>query len=567
MGAVGVGVQRAADSALLESQFSVPARRPWIATLLLVVAVVGLYFPVHSYPFINFDDRDYVYENPTVQAGLKPSTVVWAFTTYNAGNWHPLTWLSHALDCTLFGMNPAGHHIVNVLFHAIDAVLLFWVLLKATGFMGRSFMVAALFALHPINVESVAWIAERKTVLSTMFFLLALAAYRWYASRPRVGRYATVAALFAFGLMAKPQIITLPFVLLLWDYWPLERLAVRFSRFAFRQKYGADHSGEERTAKSEQRSPGEDWDAKCKERSLWWLLLEKVPLLAIAAASAVITMRAQYLARNHFERIDRAGNAILSYGLYIKRAIWPTRLALLYPHPGSSISWSKVIASGAVLLSITLLTVVLRRHRYLPVGWFWFLGTLVPMLGIVQVGIQAMADRYAYISFIGLFIMICWGAAELAKRYGAPRILLPGASVAWLLLLAILAHRQITYWQNDEALWEHTLQVTANNWLAESQLGSALAMTGKIPEGVRHFENALAINSDDSNSNMGMGIYNSMQGNFRAAVPYYEKALRDKSARSSFQLRGYLGLAKAYRALGETARSQACLQEASKLSP
>ena len=559
MGAAGISVKQEADSTLLARRISAPAHRPWAASLLLFMAVLALYYPVHNYPFINFDDRDYIYENPAVQAGLKPSTIAWAFTTYNAGNWHPLTWMSHALDCTLFGMNPAGHHAVNVLFHAIDAVLLFWVLLKATGYPGRSFVVAALFALHPINVESVAWIAERKNVLSTMFFLLALGAYHWYALRPRVGRYISVVALFALGLMAKPQIITLPFVLMLWDYWPLKRLAFRYSPFAVRQSTLSHVSGERRTAMGEERP-------SCQERSIWWLLLEKVPLLAIAGASAVITMRAQHLARNHFERIDRVGNAILSYGLYMKRAIWPTGLTVLYPHPGSSISWPKVIGVGVLLLAITLLVAFKWRQRYLTVGWFWFLGTLVPMLGIVQVGVQAMADRYAYISFIGLFIMICWGAAELAQRWSAPQILLPSASVVWLLLLAVLAHRQITLWQSDEALWKHTLQFTANNWLAESQLGSALAMTGNVPEGVRHFQNALAINPDDANSNMGMGIYYNLQGNYHESVPYYEKALRDRNARSNFKLRGYLGLAKAYRALGETAKSQACLKEASKLN-
>src|SRR5271166_112645 len=256
MGAVGVSAKQEAGASVFENRISAPARRPWIASLVLLVATITLYYPVHSYPFINFDDRDYVYENPPVQAGLNPATVVWAFTTYNAGNWHPLTWLSHALDCTLFGLNPAGPHVVNVLLHAIDAGLLFWVLLKATGFLGRSFMVAALFALHPINVESVAWIAERKNVLSMMFFLLALGAYGWYVARPRLGRYLSVAALFALGLMAKPQIITLPFVLLLWDYWPLERFTFRSSLFAFRQNRASRISGDERTANSDERSSG-----------------------------------------------------------------------------------------------------------------------------------------------------------------------------------------------------------------------------------------------------------------------------------------------------------------------
>ncbi len=544
MGAVGIGIRKEAGASAPDTRFAAPGRRVWLAGAVLILATLALYYPVHSHPFINYDDRDYVYENPPVQAGLTPSTVVWAFTSYDAGNWHPLTWLSHALDCTLFGLNPAGPHDENVLLHAIDAVLLFWVLLQATGFVGRSFMVAVLFALHPINVESVAWIAERKNVLSMMFFLLALGAYRWYVANPHTQRYVVVAALFALGLLAKPQVITFPFVLLLWDYWPLRRMFPE-------------------TPCEDSLRPG---IALSPWKTVADLVWEKFPLLAIAGISATITMHAQHRAMNSIPRLERIGNAILSYGLYIKKAIWPTDLALLYPHPGAALGWAKVAAAAVLLVIITAAVLVGRRHRYLPVGWLWFLGTLIPMLGLVQVGVQAMADRYAYISFIGLFIMICWGATELAQRYSVPAILLPSAGVVWLLLLAILAHRQISYWQNDETLWTHTLQITSRNWVAESQLGSALAMTGKVPEGVRHFENALAINPGDSNSNMGMGIYNSLQGNFRQAVPYYEKALQDKYNRSSFRLRGYLGLAKAYRALGETSKSEQCLQEASKLS-
>lgn len=519
--------------------------RPIVLSLLLVVATLALYYPVHRYPFINYDDRDYVYENPQVESGLSWTTVQWAFTTSHASNWHPVTWLSHALDCQLFGLKPAGPHDVNVLFHALNAVLLFWVLLRATGFAGRSFMVAALFALHPINVESVVWIAERKNVLSMMFFLLALGAYGWYASRPRLGRYAVVAALFALGLMAKPQIITLPCVLLLWDYWPLGRM------FA-----GKDNTNKEA-------DPAGAFPA----RSLSWLLLEKLPLLAMVAASAAITLHAQHAARMRFSRLARVGNGILAYGLYVKKAVWPTHLALLYLHAGESLNWWKVSAAGLILLAITVLVIAGRRHRYLPVGWFWFLGTLVPALGIVQVGIQSMADRYAYVSFLGLFIMICWGAADLGEHFHLPTALLPTASVAVLLVLTVITYRQIGYWQSDETLWTRTLQVTTGNWVAESQLGTALAIDGRIEQAVPHFYRALAIAPTDSDANMGLAIYQLQRGNFSDAIPYYQKVVADPAGRRGMIVNAWIGMAKAYRALGDKEKMRECLEQAKRVPP
>ncbi|HLI63845.1 MAG TPA: tetratricopeptide repeat protein [Terriglobales bacterium] len=527
---------------------------PVALSLLLIFGTFALYYPVHRHPFINYDDGDYVYENPHVKAGISWQTVKWAFTTSTASNWHPVTWLSHELDCQVFGLKPSGPHDVNVLFHALNAVLLFWVLLWATGFPGRSFMVAAIFALHPINVESVAWIAERKNVLSMMFFVLALGAYRWYAGRPRLGRYALVALLFAVGLMAKPQIITLPCVLLLWDYWPLERIAFRSSPSALRQYSPEEASGERRTANSEQRT-----------FSLSWLVVEKLPLFAIAATSAVITLHVQHGARAYFSRRVRLGNAILSYALYIQKAVWPTRLAVLYPHPGNSLSWREVFAAGFILLAITTLVIAVRRHRYLPVGWFWFLGTLVPMLGLVQVGVQAMADRYAYESLIGLFIIICWGAAELAERVRLPAVVLAGAGLAALLILALIARGQINYWQSDEALWAHALQVTTRNGIAESQLGSALAVEARVEEAVPHFYKALAIDPSNADANMGIAIYLLEKGDFQQAIPYYQRVVADHAAKTSMLVNAWVGMAKAYRALGDQVQMQECLRSARRV--
>ena len=541
-----------ADNVDQQTAISEPVSSPPVATfvrpiwlcVVLVLITVALYYPVHQHPFINYDDNDYVYENQQVRSGLSWTTIKWAFTTSTASNWHPLTWLSHATDYQLFGGNPAGHHDVNLLFHAIDVVLLFWVLLRATGSPGRSFMVAALFAVHPINVESVAWVAERKTILSMAFFLLALGAYGWYAERRSWSRYAAVAMLFGLGLMAKPQIVTFPFVLLLWDYWPLRRTS-----------FGTD-SGLE---------PSDETSSK--QQSLRSLIVEKVPLFVLAAGSAVITLHAQKTARGWFTHSSRAGNVILSYGLYIKKAVWPTDLALLYPHPGLSLNWWKVGLSAVILTSITILVLVGRRHRYLPVGWFWFLGTLVPMMGIVQVGVQSMADRYAYVSFLGLFIMICWGITEFFVWRRLPPALLGTLSAVVLLSLGLAARQQLNLWQQEELLWENALKVTDRNWVAESQLGAALAMHGNIPEAAVHFDNALAINPDDANSNLGIAIYDLQQGNFSDAIVHYQIVIRQQNIRPSYLRESYFGLARSYRALGDQQKSQDYLQKLKNLKP
>ncbi len=375
-------------------------QRPFLLAFLLMLLTLAVYNPVKRLAFVNYDDRDYVTRNIQVQSGLEWDTVQWAFSTLDAANWHPLTWLSHALDYQLFGMNPSRHHSTNLLLHALNVALLFWVLRRATGYAGRSFMVAALFALHPINVESVAWVSERKNLLSMLFFILALGAWRWYAQKPRLHRYAVVAILFALGLMAKPQIITLPFVLLLWDYWPLQRMF---------------------------RSPDLSEPSLYPPRPFSWLVVEKLPLLVLAAASACITIVAQRAGGamsglSYFPRSIRLENAVVSYVRYIDKALWPARLANFYPHPQGLLNPWQVLAAFALLLGITALVIAQRRHRYLLVGWFWFLGTMVPMIGIVHVGAQGMADRYAYLPFIGLFLMICWALADWARRFQATRM-------------------------------------------------------------------------------------------------------------------------------------------------
>ncbi len=517
--------------------------RTWTLGLLLVIATLGLYYPVNNHPFLNYDDTAYVTDNQHVRAGLDEDTVKWAFTTFHEANWHPVTWLSHALDCQLFQLHPAGHHDMNLLLHVVNVLLLFWVMYKATGFVGRSFMVAALFALHPINVQTVAWVAERKNLLSMLFFLLALGAYRWYASKPRIGPYLVVALLFALGLMSKPQVITLPCVLLLWDYWPLRRMF----------------------ASAPDSSPGRAVTL-IPPRSFFWLIVEKLPLFAIAAADAVVTMHAQKVggARNWFPRSIRVGNAFLSYARYVGKAFWPSRLALFYPHPGDTLKTLDVLAALLFLLVVTGLVIYLCRLRYLPVGWLWFVGTLVPMIGLIQVGIQAMADRYAYLSFIGLFIMICWAVADISVQQRVPSSWVAGVSIVVLLALTVTARIQLDHWGDNVTVWTHTLQVTGPNFIAENSLGVALEREAELAEAIKHFRAAVNMNPNDAASNLNVAEYDRLQGNLLACIERCKK-VPDMTQLASQKAQAYAKMALAYHALGDTARERECLEKVEQI--
>ena len=529
--------------------------RAYLLGLLLIILTVALYYPVRTHPYVNYDDTVYVTDNVHVQNGLTWDTVTWAFTTDDAGNWHPLTWLSHALDVEMYDLTPGGHHQTSMLLHALNAALLFWVLLQATGYAGRSFMVAALFAVHPVNVESVVWIAERKTVLSMTFFLLALGAWRWYAAKPHVLRYAGVAGLFALGLMAKPQIITFPFVLLLWDYWPLGRVAFRSSPFALRQKDSGEVSGEKRTANS--------------ERRFLRLLVEKLPLLAIAAASAAITMKAQgasgaVLSLGATPLSIRLSNGLVSYVKYLMNAFWPLGLAPMYPHPGDSLRAWQVYGALLLLLTITLLVVERRCRPYLLVGWLWFLGTLVPMIGLVQVGRQAMADRYAYLPLIGIFIMVCWGVAEWTAEKRLPAALLPAVSIAVLLALGIVARHQIGYWSDNVILWTHTIQVTPPNYVAQDNLGGALLAHKRLDDAVIHFREAAAIHPVDPISAFNIGFYDQEHGNLYGAIEQYKKAIILTTS-PSVKIQAWNDMGIAYRSLGNAQQARECFAAAKTL--
>lgn len=522
-------------------------RQMFVGVLLLAAVTLAVYYPVVDHPFVNFDDPLYVVDNVHIKYGLSWETVKWGFTAFEQANWHPLTWFSHALDWQIFGSGAGGHHATSVLIHVLNVVLLFWVLWQATGFAGRSLMVAALFALHPINVESVVWVSERKTVLSMTFFLLALAAYRWYARQPRMGRYCVVALLFALALMAKPQVITFPCVLLLWDYWPLQRMFAR------------EQNGPRLEAGTTVIPPADF------SRLLW----EKLPLLVLSAVSAVITVAAQRAggAFTAYPLAVRLENAIVSYAIYVRDALWPSPLAPFYPHPGGVLPAWKVLAALICLGAVTALAIIRRkRHRYLLVGWLWFLGTLVPMIGLVQVGIQSRADRYAYLSFIGLFLMVCWGVADWAEQRHLSPAWVAASSVLVVLALTVATHRQIGYWSDNVTLWSHTLEVTTGNYIAEDNLGGAFTEQGQFDEAMKHYRAALAINPSDSQATRHMAMNAQQARNLPEAIEQYKKVISltsDPRAKAEwFSNMGY-----AYGSLGNYAQAGESFRQAVELNP
>ena len=423
--------------------------------LLLALITLALYWPATHFDFINYDDPDYVIYNPPIQHGITGAGLVWAFKTRHASNWHPLTWASHMADCALYGLNPGGHHLTNLLFHAANVVLLFLVLCQWTGAPWRSALVAALFAWHPLHVESVAWVSERKDVLSAFFWLLTLAAYGRYAKGRKVF-YCLALFFFALALLSKPMVVTLPFVLLLLDFWPLKRTA----------------------------APG--------------LFVEKIPFFALAALECVATLWAQSGANSvvNFGILPfsaRVANALVSCVLYLWKMLWPVDLALPYPYSHIWTFWPAA-GAGCLLLLISAGAILrARRQPYLIVGWLWFLGTLTPVIGLAQVGIQPMADRYSYVPLIGVFIMAAWAIPGAWTRWPRPGLVLGAVAAGALGFLLAGAETQLQYWRNSVALFSHTVAVTRNNILAEYNLAEALARQGDEAEAVVHYQRVLAI--------------------------------------------------------------------------
>jgi len=518
--------------------------KPFLFSAVLVVAAFAIYYPVHNYSFLlGIDDGAYVYDNAHILHPLNWTEIKWAFTHTYCANYDPLTFLAHSIDVRMFQLNAGWHHEVNVVLHALDAVLLFWVLKRATGFTGRSFMVAALFAVHPINVENVAWISELKTMLSTAFFLLALGAYHWYARKPELRRMLGVGFLFGLGLLAKPQVITLPFVLLLWDYWPLRRM------FAGAPQVSSD-------TRSREIFPPAKFSA---------LVMEKVPLFFIAAVDVLLTLHSE--TKPDLERytfLIRLGTAFHSYAVYLGKTFWPIGLAFDYPHPGYALRWGEVWAAMLLLLAITALVVVHRQHRYLLVGWLWFVGTMVPTINLVQIDIPAVADRYAYICFIGLFVIVCWGAAEFAQRRHFSRLALPAVSAVVLVALSAVSRYQVQYWSDAFTVWTRSLQVAPNNWVAEALVGRHLAGMGRVEEGLGHLSRALEHRPRDPFILMTMAVTEHQRGNLRKAILYYQQALVfSQDDKVNAQMLANMG--HAYSDLGDSAHALECYRRAQRL--
>ena len=517
--------------------------------LSLAVMVVIIYGQTRHFGFINYDDPTYVTENAYVQKGITAASVKWAFTTGHGSNWHPITWLSHMLDWQLAGDRPGIHHLVNCLIHCLNAILLFLVIGQATGAIWRAAFVAALFAVHPLQVESVAWIAQRKNLLCALFWLLALWAYGRFVARPCIRRYMLLALFFALGLMTKPMLVTLPLVLLVLDYWPLRRLQAGFGH----------------------------------------LLAEKAPLFVLAAASAFTTYLVQkaggaVVPLQTLPLVYRWYNAALSYVSYLWHMLWPFKLAVFYPYSVGTFKPGIVLGAWLILIGVTGMAVVRRKqYPYVMAGWLWYLVTLVPVIGLIQVGEQARADRYVYIPSMGIFAALVWLLADIGGRNARARlqknrldrpelgragaenirILAPLAAGAVVLALAVSAYVQTGYWKDSITLFSHALSVTAGNAVAYNNLGLALAREGRIAEAKEQFQKALEVSPDDPEANYNLGLILARQRRYRQAINHYRISLKNRP--NSPEVFDSLGNALA--ALGSFDEAIDCYRKALALDP
>ena len=515
----------------------------WPIALVLLGITLVVYCPVLSHSFLEYDDNVYVTANPVVQRGLTVDGWCWAWTTLYFENWHPLTWLSHMLDCQLFGLSPVGHHLTNLLFHLANTLLVFLVLRRMTGATWRAALVAALFALHPLHVESVAWVAERKDVLSTFFGLLALGAYARYVERPGPLWYGLLLASFALSLLAKAMLVTLPAVLLLLDYWPLRRFPARGGPLGAPEAAG-------------------------RPTPVLRLLVEKAPLLALSAAFCVVALLAKpeatavTLTRSPLD--GRVANALTAYAAYLRKMVWPSDLAVSYPHAGAHWSWPPVLAAALVLGSLTALAVGLRRRRpALLVGWLWYLGTLVPVIGLLQFNLQSMADRYTYFPLIGIFLALAWGVPEHWATQTRPRVWLAVGAGAALAACAAFTVFQIPTWQDDETLWRHALRVTENNSWAEFELGTYLYNHGRREEGEARLRRAVRLDADDAPALQNLGLVFLDQGKVEDALGLFTRATAAAPKVGLYQNSKGLALVRQ----GKMDEAQHAFEEAIRLAP
>ncbi len=484
--------------------------------LTLALSTLLVFWQVRNFDFINYDDDSYLYENPHVLTGLTSANIIWAFTTPHVGNWLPLTWLSFMLDCQLFGASPGWMHLENVLLHLANTLLLFAVLRRMTVALWPSAFVAAAFAIHPMHVESVAWITERKDVLSTLFLLLTLTAYVGYVRNRSLFRYLLAILLFALGLLAKPMLVTLPFILLLLDYWPLKR----FSIFDFRLLIEKNPKSKIKNLKFAQ--------------SFWHLIIEKIPFFALAAVSSVITFLVQRGSGavadiNAFSLEARIANAFLAYAAYMGKMCWPQNLAIFYPPDTGGIRLWQVVFCALLLIIISLFVIRFgRNQKYLPVGWFWFVVTLVPVIGLIQSGAQALADRYTYIPYVGLFIMIAWGLPELLSKWPYRKFVLGISMPIVLTALGICAFWQVSYWNNSTTLFSHAIDVTQNNYIAHFNIGRDLRNQGKTALAFEHFKKAFQIAPYYAQAVNGFGSALYDKDDIAGAIEYFLKALQLK---------------------------------------
>jgi tetratricopeptide (TPR) repeat protein len=552
---------------------------PVLICLALAILTVITFWSLKDCSFINLDDDIYVYENAYVQSGLNAKSIGQAFSSELAekgGFWHPITWLSLMLDYQIFGLNPHGYHLMNLLFHVMNTILLFLILHRMTKTLWPSAFVAALFAIHPLHVESVAWIAERKDVLSTFFFMLTLGAYSYYVEYPGLRRYFFVLLFFILGLMAKTMLITLPFVLLLLDYWPLQRFQeIKPDHKIQTESFKSVTSDKQKKKSKKEQAVKETLEVKkpadpeYKWSLIYPLLWEKVPVFFLAILSSIVT----YIAEQRLGAVPsietlpmsiRIGNAFISYIAYIGKMIWPSNLAIFYPHPGWFLVNGKVFWSVLLLIAITgTVFWMVKKVPYLATGWLWYAGTLVPVIGIVQVGSFSMADRFTYIPLIGLFIMMAWGVPDLLKKWNYREKIILASSVLSILCLSIITWTQVGYWQNSITLFDHTLKVTDNNWLIYNNRGLTYSVLGNYEQAIEDYDKAIEINPGYAEAYNNRGNdYNSL-GNYKQAIEDLNRAIKIRPVYAE----AYFNRGTAYTGLGNYRQAIEDLTWAIKIRP